>query len=84
MSRRCRSQAGLLSRIATTPSPHTALYGLARDGVRIDAIPIDYDTRAFLERFLARWPQHSPAHTSYFRRILEGPDYAVTAARSSI
>jgi hypothetical protein len=75
------SQAGLLSRIATTPSPHAALYGLARDGVHIDAMPIDYDTRAFLDRFLARWPQHSPAHASYFKRIVEGPDYSVAAAR---
>ena len=75
------SQAGLLSRIATTPSPHTALYGLVRDGVHIDAIPIHYDTRAFLDRFLARWPERSPAHASYFRRIVEGPEYSVAAAR---
>ncbi len=38
------------------PSPHRPLYGLERDGVHIDAIPIAYDHDAFLERFLARWP----------------------------
>ena len=32
------SRFGLVSRIATTPSPHRPLYGMARDGVHIDAI----------------------------------------------
>ena len=40
---------GLLSRIATTPSPHRPLYGLVRDGVHIDAIPLAYDDDAFLD-----------------------------------
>ncbi len=30
---------------------------------------------AFLDRFLKRWPQGSPAHASYYRRIVDGPDY---------
>jgi hypothetical protein len=72
---------GLVTRIATTPSPHPPLYGLVRDGVHIDAIAVHYDQRAFLDRFLARWAPGSPAHASYFERIAEGPDYArVTAS----
>ncbi len=74
------SRYGLISRIAGTPSPHKPLYGLERDGVHIDAIPLKYDHRAFLDRFLTRWSQGSPAHESYYRRIADGPDYAVAQA----
>ena len=74
------SAFGLITRIATAPSPHRPLYGLRRDGVHIDALPLQYDQRAFLDRFLARWPEGSPAHQSYFSRISAGPDYAVASA----
>jgi len=72
---------GLISRIATRPSPHAPLYGTIRDGLFIDALPVTYDTEAFLDRFLKRWPAGSPAHASYFRRIVAGPDYPMAAAR---
>ena len=74
---------GLISRIATTPSPHRPLYGLTRDGVHIDAIAVAYDQVQFLDRFLARWRPGSPAHLSYARRILEGPAYAIAQALGS-
>jgi hypothetical protein len=72
---------GVVSRIAASPSPYRPLYGLARDGVHIDAIALSYDHDAFLDRFLARWPQASAAHAAYFRRIIEGPDYQPAQAR---
>jgi predicted phosphodiesterase len=71
---------GVVTRIATTPSPHASLYGLQRDGVHIDALAVAYDQAAFLERFLQRWPPSSPAHASYFRRMTDGPDYAIERA----
>lgn len=74
------STYGLLTRIALTPSPHRPLYGMARDGVFIDAIPIAYDAPAFLRRFLARWPEGTAAHTSYYARIAAGPDYRIASA----
>ena len=74
------SSFGVITRIATAPSPHRPLYGLARDGVHVDALAVDYDRRAFLDRFLARWPQGSPAHASYFRRIASGPDHSIRNA----
>jgi hypothetical protein len=74
---------GLISRIATTSSPHEAVYGLKRDGVHIDALAVGYDHGRFLDRFLARWPPGTPAHLSYARRILEGPAYAVAQALAS-
>jgi hypothetical protein len=74
------STFGVMTRIATYRSPHRTLYGLHRDGVHIDALALHYDQRAFLDRFLARWPQGSPAHDSYFQRIAAGPDYPMASA----
>jgi hypothetical protein len=74
------SHFGVITRIATAPSPHEPLYGLRRDGVHIDALAIEYDRSAFLDRFLARWPQGSPAHGSYHQRIVAGPDYSIMQA----
>jgi hypothetical protein len=71
---------GVISRIATTPSPHRPLYGMVRDGVHIDAIPLDYHQEGFLSRFRARWPEGSAAHVSYFQRITAGPDHSVAQA----
>jgi hypothetical protein len=73
---------GVITRIGTTPSVHPPLYGLERDGVHIGAIAVAYDQQAFLERFLARWPRGSPAHASYFQRIVDGPDYSLAQAAS--
>ena len=75
------SRMGLITRIARTPSPHAPLYGLMRDGVYIDAIPVAYDHEVFLRRFLARWPAGSAAHISYFQRISSGPSYEVAQAK---
>ena len=66
------TQFGVVTRIATSASPHQPLYGLQRDGVHIDALAVDYDGQAFLDRFLKRWPQGSPAHASYYHRIIAG------------
>jgi hypothetical protein len=76
----CHSHAGLITRIATTPSPHPPLYGMGRDGVFVDALPLDFDLGAFMKRFLARWPEGSAAHASYFRRITSGPDHSLARA----
>ncbi|MBI1205052.1 MAG: hypothetical protein GC182_21315 [Rhodopseudomonas sp.] len=72
---------GVITRIATTPSPHRPLYGLRRDGLHIDALAVDYNADDFLRRFLTRWPPGSPAYESYYRRIVDGPDYAIAQAR---
>lgn len=74
-------RTGLITRIGRTPSPHQALYGILRDGVHIDAIPVNYDHDRFLQRFLARWPAGSAAHLSYAARILSGPAFDAVQAR---
>jgi hypothetical protein len=73
-------RVGLVSRIAATPSPQPPLYGIVRDGIHIDAIPLLYDSEVFLRRFLARWPAGTAAHLSYFERITAGPDHTVARA----
>ena len=60
---------GLISRIATTPHP-AALYRCERDGLFIEALPLNYDHPAFLAEFDRQWPDHSPAAQSYRSRIL--------------
>lgn len=72
---------GVLTRIASTPSPQAPLYGVARDGVHIDALAVDYDSAAFLASFLTRWPPGSPAYLSYYHRFADGPDYHLAQAR---
>jgi len=66
---------GVVTRIATSLPPHRPLYGLARNGVRIDALPVLYNHDTFAARFLRRWPEGSTAYESYWRRIDRGPDY---------
>jgi hypothetical protein len=66
---------GLISRIATLPCPHQTLYGTTRNGVHVDALTVDFNLDEFLARFDARWPQGSPAHTSYYQRITSGPNH---------
>jgi hypothetical protein len=76
---------GLLSRIASTPHP-AALYRCQRDGLFIEALPLNYDHHAFLADFDRQWPAQSPAALSYRSRILgavaEPPQQALLAGFS--
>jgi hypothetical protein len=78
------SNFGLMTRIATRPSPHLRLYGSAQGGVHIDAIPLEYDNSLFLKAFLDCWPDGSAAHDSYFGRIAAGPNYGVEQAKPRV
>ena len=72
---------GLLTRIATTPfEGPQARYGLRRDHLFIDAIAVDFDAAAWQAEFLAQWPVGSAAHTSYWRRIVDGPAHTMAQA----
>jgi hypothetical protein len=75
------SNFGLMTRIATRPSPHLRLYGSVQGGVHIDAVALEYDNSMFLKGFLDRWPEGSAAHDSYFGRIAAGPNYGVEQAK---
>jgi hypothetical protein len=72
---------GLLTRIARTPFPGPQrLHGLESRGVHVEALKIHYDQERWVARFLASWPEGSPAHQSYFGRITRGPRFAVEQA----
>ncbi|MEX6502051.1 hypothetical protein [Pseudomonas zhanjiangensis] len=60
---------GLVSRIATSAHP-AALYRCQRDGLFIEALPLNYQHDAFLAEFDRQWPAASPAALSYRGRIL--------------
>jgi hypothetical protein len=65
---------GLLTRIGTRPfAGGERLYGIEGRGTTVEALRIDYDRDRWEARFLASWPPGSPAHASYYRRIVEGP-----------
>ncbi len=72
--------AGLITRIGTAPSPHAARYGTVLKGIHVEALPLAYDPDRWLADFLGNWPQGSAAHTSYYRRIREGTDFAWQSA----
>ena len=67
---------GVVTRIALEPFEGAArLYGARVAGVHVEALALDYDHERWVARFLAQWPEGSPAHESYFRRIVEGPRF---------
>ena len=70
---------GIATRISVRPSKD-ALYSERSGSLFVEAIPLDYDARAWEECFLAQWPAGSAAHRSYYGRIVEGPRYAVGEA----
>ena len=72
---------GLVTRIgrAAFDGPEK-IYGLQGSGVHVEALELAYDHEGWVERFLASWPEGSPAHASYFRRIVEGPRFTPAQA----
>ena len=76
---------GLVSRISTTPHP-AALYRGQRNGLFIEALPLNYQHDAFLADFDRQWPACSPAALSYRSRILgdvaDQPQHALLAGFS--
>ena len=72
---------GLLTRIGERAfAGPESLYGLKVAGSWIEALCIDYDQHRWQERFLASWPDGSPAHASYFRRISQGTRFVLGQA----
>ena len=72
------SRFGILTRIATTPTPHPRLYGESLRGTHIDAVAIPYDDAKWRGLFLDNWPEGSPAWLSYFDRIANGPAHSLS------
>jgi hypothetical protein len=71
---------GVVTRIALTPSPTGALYGLRIGALHVDALPIHYDITAWLDEFSAQWPAGSAAALNYLDRITGGPSWTLEDA----
>lgn len=72
---------GVVTRIGVRPARRVvALYSLRFGRTIVDALPVPYDHARFELEFLASWPAGSAAHTSYHRRIRQGPDYELRQA----
>jgi hypothetical protein len=71
---------GIVTRISTRAAPGEVLYGTRIRDVFVDAVALRFDERRWMQRFLAAWPEGSPAHASYFRRIAHGPRYSLAQA----
>jgi hypothetical protein len=80
MANFANTRFGVISRIAIEPSPHPVLYGARHGGVSVDALAVAFDHAAFVSQFTHRWDDHSPAHLSYFQRIMDGPQYSIDQA----
>ena len=79
------TQFGVVTRISTRPAPAPlALYGVRLGALHIDAVRVDYDHGEWVRRFMALWPDGSPAHRSYHRRIIAGPDYSRDRAAPAV
>ena len=70
---------GLVTRIAKSAS-RQRLFGLQAHGVHVEALPLPFDRARWIERFSAAWPEGSPAHASYYRRIANGPRFSLSQA----
>jgi hypothetical protein len=68
--------AGLITRVATTPSPHPVLTQLRVAGAWVALLPVCFDAPRWQREFLAQWPVGSPAWASYFDRIIHGPAFS--------
>lgn len=67
---------GVITRVSATQAPAAGvLYTAYAGDVRVDALPVHYDSARFEREFLANWPAGSAAHASYHTRITRGPDY---------
>ena len=75
-------RTGLLTRISVYPSSHVTVHSVKHGGVYIDAIAICYDHVRWREAFLRNWPEGSDAHTSYWKRIEDGPSHQVNQAHA--
>ncbi len=74
---------GLLTRISLTPAAAgTSVLGTRLGALHVDEVAIRYDAARWQERFLASWPQGSPAHASYFARITQGPRFTADLAQA--
>ena len=74
---------GLITRASTSPAVSSwSLYGSRVGALHVDALPLHYNHLRWMERFLASWPEGSPAHRGYHHRIDSGTELAAERAKT--
>jgi hypothetical protein len=64
---------GVITRLSTSSQPPAdSLYGISIDGLRCDALALEFDVASWEAHFAAQWPEGSPAYDRYFARINAG------------
>ncbi|MGE5338782.1 MAG: metallophosphoesterase family protein [Gemmatimonadota bacterium] len=75
---------GVITRVSVRPPTdaiaRSRLYGVSAAGIFVDALRVDFDFGAWLERFDGLWSADSPAAVAYRRRITDGPRFTVAQA----
>lgn len=71
---------GVLTRISVLPPGEHRLYGTRLADTYVDALAIEYDNAKWQCAFESNWPPGSPAHTSYYSRIVKGPPFHIQSA----
>lgn len=73
--------AGVMTRLSEDPAPcDDSLYGASLDLLRVDAVPIHYDTERWEHQFLTAWPLGTAGHTAYNDLRTRGPALTVDQA----
>jgi hypothetical protein len=72
---------GVITRLSSSPQPPAdSLYGTTLDGLRCDALPLEFDPALWTARFVAQWPEGSPTYDRYLQRIRSGTQLRVHQA----
>jgi hypothetical protein len=64
---------GLITRISLNKSLQKSQFHAQIQGLNVDLLSVDFAISDWENSFLENWPLGSPAHTSYYRRIMQGP-----------
>ena len=72
-------RSGLLTRIGIRPIDSPVAWEERIGNTHVQIVPIAYDHERWLVRFLSAWPEGSPAHASYYSRIVDGPGQSASA-----
>ena len=67
--------SGLCTRIALTPAPHETVHEIKICGAYVSLLRVKFDVPRWHAEFLQQWPESSPAWTSYWERITQGPAF---------
>jgi len=67
--------SGLCTRIALTPAPHETVHEIKICGAYVSLLRVKFDVPRWHAEFLQQWPEGSPAWTSYWERIAQGPSF---------